>query len=115
MAAPRSVPVNYVGGPLQSLVAEGAGTGGAIDLKGGYSNFTCQVQPSTVGAGTCSVRIDGSLDGTNWVALSAATTASTAGRVFNSTGGFTVGHVRLVATAAGSTDTEIDGWVSARP
>ena len=107
--------INYNGGPIQSLRASSStGAGTPFVLNGGYSNFTAYCMPTTAGAGTASAQIEGSIDGTNWIALSAATTASTAGRMFNSTAGYTVGHARLVETAEGSTATVVNGWLTAR-
>jgi hypothetical protein len=122
--ADHSVATNYVGAPLRSLhgsLSTGAphtgstGAGASYDLQGGYSNFTAFIQPTTAGTGTMSAQIMGSLNDGTWVALSAATTSSTAGRTFNSTAGFTVGQVRLDVTAIGSTDSVVDGWIAARP
>ena len=108
--------INYNGGPVPSLRATtSTGAGTAFVLNGGYSNFTAYCMPTTAGTGTASAQIQGSLDGNVWVALSAATTFSTAGRFFNSTAGFTVGHARLLETAEGSTDTVVNAWLTARP
>lgn len=115
-----TVTSSYVGAPLLSLSSgstaqHGAtGAGNTFDLQGGYSNFTAQVVP-LAGTQTASARIEGSLDGQTWVALSAASTVPAAGRTFNSTAGFTVGHVRLNVTAIGSTGTVLRGLVACRP
>lgn len=110
----------YVGSPLLSLstgsTAQHGATGAGIsfDLQGGYSNFTANVVP-TAGTKTASVKLQGSWDGTNWVDISAASTSAAAGKSFNSTAGFTVGHVRLNVTAVGSTGTVIRGYIACRP
>lgn len=118
--ANRTVSPGYNGDPIQSLStsstaqtgATGAGT--AYELRGGFSNFTAQVIPVS-GTKTMSAKIQGSLDGTNWIDLSGASTAAAAGASFNSTAGKTVGYVRLNVTAIGSTGTAVSGWIAARP
>jgi hypothetical protein len=108
---------SWIGSPIRLITAStSTGVGSSLDLRGGYSNFTAFVQPTTAGTGTMSARVEGSLDDTNWVALSAATTSSTAGRMFSSTAGHTVGFVRINVTALGSADSVVNGaWVAARP
>jgi hypothetical protein len=115
--ASLQVPLNYVGAPLRCLTAASTAnqaTGDTWNLRGGYSNFTAHVVPSTH---TGTIRIEGSNDGTNWVPLSAATTFAATGADFmvSSTVGHTVGHVRLNRTTQGSTLATADAWVAVRP
>jgi hypothetical protein len=103
---------NYRGAAVQSLVSQSStGVGTSFDLGGGYATFSLQLQCSTAGTGTATAQLTGSLDGTNFSAISGASTFSTAARLVLSTGSTPVQHVRLNVTAIGSTDTVINGWI----
>lgn len=103
---------NYRGAAVQSLVAQSStGTGTSFDLGGGYATFSLQLQCTTAGTGTATAQLTGSLDNSNFTAISAATTCSTAAKLALSTGSTPVQYVQLNVTAVGSTDTVINGWI----
>lgn len=65
-----------------------------------------------VKGGVGTLRIDGSLNGVNYVTLIANTTFSTAGRLFTSTGNFLVTKIKPVLVAhTASTKTSV--WLTA--
>lgn len=105
-------------GSLQSFNAStGIGIGTSYDLGGAHRFFTVQARitraSTTTSPATVSVRLQGSLNGTIWHNLVAATNATTGGVMFNSTASHAVTQVRLNSTAkaAGAGAFTLSGWI----
>jgi hypothetical protein len=105
-------------GSLKSLNASTAiGAGRSFDLGGAHRFYTVQAQitraSTTTSPTTVSVRLQGSLNGTIWHNLVAATNATTSGVMFNSTASHAVTQVRLNSTAkgTGAGAFTVSGWI----
>lgn len=86
---------------VRSVTATTSTGPGAGVLKGLFSQASYQVTRTSTG--NVGVRLEGTLGSTNWVAISAATTAATAGTVLvRSTMSFLVTQIRArITTHAG--------------
>lgn len=108
----------YRGAAVKSLTnSTSTGPGTYYDLGGCFQTFSWQATLSTAGTATATLQLQGSLDETNWTAISAATTMSTSSRqgaVVKSTGSTPVQFVRLNVNALGSTAAVVaSGWIGA--
>lgn len=119
-AIPVHVRDGKVVNPLKSLDAKAAtGAGTVYQLPGGFATFGIQGKLSTGGSTKAVVRLQGSIDGTNYVNLTAATTWSATSAASKSTAAIPVNFVRLniisFTTRAGTTAADVatvNGWIA---
>jgi hypothetical protein len=108
---------NYRGAAVKSITnSTSTGAGTAYDLGGCFQTFSYQTVLSTAGTATATIQLFGSLDGSNWTAISAASTMSTGvrqGAVLKSTASTPVQHVRMNVNALGSNAIVEAGWIGA--
>jgi len=106
-----------IAGALTSLKnATAIGVGTAYDLGGAYRFFTVQgvtIRATTASPATATLKLQGSLNGTNWHTLAASANATTSGAMWNSTASHAVTWVRLNSTAksAGAGTLNLSGTI----
>lgn len=101
----------------QSLFgASSTGAGGSVALPFVTDRFSLQV--TLTGSTKCSVRLQGSLNGSNWMNLTAAAstfTSTQAAIIRNTTSSVLVRLVRLTLVSKSSTSaTDVNGWIAGK-